>query len=207
MNFQDLVLTDDSLRAVIDTVLSAPPYQWTETEPQLGWLARGWRALVDWIGVLKDNNPAAADVLFWSLIAILVLIFLHGGWIMYQAVLGAAAAEGPAGSPSPVIVRDAAWFQRLADVLAAEGRYPEAMQAAFSALVLRLDARGILRYHPSKTAREYAREARLAEDSRARLEDSVRQLYAHAYAGRPGSAGQYRDWQRQLGGEWHAALG
>lgn len=190
---------------MIDTVLSAPAYQWTETEPRLSFLARWWRALVDWVGQFRESNPAAADLLFWSLVVVLVLIFVHGGWIMYQTVRGASAAEGRVGGSSQLAVRDERWFQRLADRLAGEGRFPEAMQAAFTALVLRLDARGMLRYHPGKTPREYAREARLAGDGPAHLEEAVRQLYAHAYAGIPSNQEQYRAWLLNTQRDWHAA--
>ena len=40
------------------------------------------------------------------------------------------------------------------------------MQADFLALVLELDQRHLVRFHPSKTPREYSTEARLAEPSR-----------------------------------------
>jgi hypothetical protein len=192
---------------VLDTVLSAPAYQWTETEPRLSWLARWWRTLVDSLGRFRDANPTAADILFWSLVAILVVIFVHGGWIMYQTVRGATAAEGKSGSISPLAIRDERWFQRLAEQLAAQGRFAEAMQAAFTALALKLESRGVLRYHPSKTPREYAREARLVESSRAELQEAVAQLYAHAYAGQRCSPQQYQTWLLSLNREWHAAQG
>jgi hypothetical protein len=190
---------------VLDTVLSAPAYQWTETEPRLDWLARWWRTLVDWLGRFRESNPTAADLIFWGLVAVLVVIFVHGGWIMYRTVRGATAAEGRAGGVSPVAIRDERWFQRLADTLASQGRFAEAMQAAFAALMLRLDAKGLLRYHPAKTPREYASEARLTEDSLASLKQSVGELYAHAYAGRPSSPEQYQTWLRGLWRDWHAA--
>jgi hypothetical protein len=207
VTFQSLALPDDSLRAVLDTVLSASAYQWTETEPRLSWLARWWHTLVDWLGRFSANNPTAAEILFWSLAALLVVIFVHGGWIMYRTVRGATAAEGRAGDSGSIAIRDERWFQRLAEHLAAEGRFAEAMQAAFTALVLRLDAKGILRYHPSKTPREYAREARLAEESRTGLQEAVGQLYAHAYAGRPSGPEQYQAWVLSLKREWHATQG
>ena len=205
MNFQSPLLSDDSLRAVLDTVLSAPAYQWTQTEPRLSWLSRWWRTLVDWLGRFRETNPTTADVLFWSLAVVLVAIFVHGGWIMYRTIQGATAGEEGAGSVTTVAIRDEKWFHRLADTLATQGRFAEAMQAAFTALMLRMDARGILRYHPSKTPREYAREARLAPASLADLRASVGELYDHAYAGRPSGPEQYRAWLRGLEREWHVA--
>jgi hypothetical protein len=190
---------------VIDTVLQAPEYHWSQTSPRLSWLGRWWMALTDWLDRLQESNPVAARLLFWGLVVILVAIFVHGGWIMYQTIKAASAAEGAAADAIPIAIRDERWYLRLAERLAAEGRYAEAMQAAFTGLVLRLDARGILRYHPSKTPREYAREARLLEDSRQGLQESVGTLYACAYAGRPCGPEQYRDWLSGLKREWHAA--
>jgi hypothetical protein len=205
--FQTPVPTDDSLRAVVDTVLSAAPYQWTETTPRLSWITRWWYALLDWVARLQENNPTAAELLFWSLVVVLVAILVHGGWIMYQTLRGGSAREGPAGTVRSVEIQDDRFYQRLADTLAEQGRFAEAMQAAFTSLVLRLDAKGVLRYHPSKTPREYAGEARLDESSRGRLRDSVARLYACAYAGAPCGPSQYQDWMLNLRHEWHAAPG
>jgi hypothetical protein len=161
--------------------------------------------MVDWLGRFRESNPTAADLIFWALVALLVVIFVHGGWIMYRTVRGATAAEGRGSGVSPVAIRDEGWFQRLADTLASQGHFAEAMQAAFVALMLRLDATGVVRYHPAKTPREYAKEARLADDAIASLKESVGDLYAHAYAGRPCSPEQYQTWLRGLRRDWHAA--
>jgi hypothetical protein len=165
VNFQNPLLTDDSLRAVLDTVLSAPAYQWTATEPRLSWLSRWWHTLVDWLHQFRESNPTTADLIFWSLAVVLVVIFVHGGWIMYHTVRGATAAEGRRGPVQSGVIHDERWFQDLADTLAGQGHFAEAMQAAFAGLMLRLDTKGILRYHPSKTPREYTREARLSGES------------------------------------------
>ena len=54
------------------------------------------------------------------------------------------------------------WYYREADRAAAEGRINEALQLAFVGLALTLEAQGLLRYHPSKTPAECAREADLS---------------------------------------------
>ena len=205
MNFQNPLLSDDSLRTVLDTVLSAPAYQWTQTEPRLSWISRWWRTLVDWLRHFRETNPTTADILFWTLALILVLIFVHGGWIMYRTIQGATAADGRGASATTAAIRDDKWYHRLADALAAQGRFAEAMQAAFTGLMLRMDARGILRFHPSKTPREYTREARLAPESLDHLRAAVGELYDYAYAGRPSGLEQYRHWRAGLDREWHVA--
>lgn len=205
MIFQSPAPSDDSLRAVVDTVLSRPEFQWEQAEAQTNWLLLLYRSLVSWLHGLRMESPGLFSLLVWSLIAVLLLILLHAGWVMYRTVRGAAASRSGGIEPSRIQVRDARWYQQQADRLAASGHFAEAMQAAFMSLVLRLDARELLRYHPSKTPQEYAREVKLREDEKSRLRESVRTLYACAYAGAPCTAMTYREWLGTLGGEWHAA--
>jgi hypothetical protein len=202
--FQNPALSDDSLRAVVHTVLTAPDYQWTDPSTRLSLLARWWAAVGDWLNRLQQSNPLAMELLLWGLVAVLVAIFVHGGWIMYQTVHRAGAPPSEGSTEALSSIRDERWYQRRAEELAAQGRFAEAMQAAFTALMLHLDTRGILRFHPSKTPREYAREAKLGEDLRAILAGAVGTLYACAYAGRVCGADQYREWLLVLKREWHA---
>jgi hypothetical protein len=83
----------------------------------------------------------------------------------------------------------------------------DALQLAFVGLALTLDARGLLRYHPSKTPAECVRDARLAGDDRERLRELVRSLYAHAFGGRPCGSEEYRRWRGVIAGPWHAPAG
>lgn len=205
MNFQSPAISDDSLRAVIDTVLNRSEFGWDQPAQRTNWLLNLFRNLVTWLESLRIQNPGLFSLIVWSLLAILLLILLHGGWVMYRTVKGASASGSGDVTTSRALVRESRWYQHQADRLAALGQYADAMQAAFMSLVLRLDARDVLRYHPSKTPREYAREAKLREDEKARLGDSVRALYACAYAGAPCTAMTYREWLGGLGSEWHAA--
>ena len=100
--------------------------------------------------------------------------------------------------------RDAGWYFREADRLAAGARWSEAMRLAFQGVALRLEASGAIRYHPSKTPGELAREARLAGPDRARLRELVSGLYRHVFAGAPCDAEEWRRWRADAGGEWHA---
>ncbi|MEO8201623.1 MAG: DUF4129 domain-containing protein [Gemmatimonadota bacterium] len=189
---------------MLGTVLRSPEYQWADVHPHLGFLARWWNALTEWLGRMVESNPGATEFIFWSLIAVLLVIFAHGGWIMYRTIRYAGAPAQGAGQPSASNIRDERWYLRRADSLANEGHFAEAMQAAFTALVLRLDARGIVRFHPSKTPQEYAREAKLATESRHGLQAAVGVLYSCAYAGRSCGPQQYQEWLLGLRQEWHA---
>jgi hypothetical protein len=64
--------------------------------------------------------------------------------------------------------------------------------------MLRWDGQGLLRFHPGKTPREYAAEARLPGEAGTRLRAAVAQLYACVYAGQRCGKEDYRAWIRQL---------
>lgn len=197
--------TADSLRAVLDSVFAAPAYQWTERPHPLGFLDEWWRALGEWLGRLEGNHPEVFHLLFWLLNLVLVGILLHGAWIMVRVVRAARAPASPAGEPAAPPPRGPDWYRREADRLAALGRYAEAMQHDFLALVLELDARQVVRFHPSKTPNEYAREARLPDEARGLLTELVREVYAVAFARRPCGPADYEAWRARLGGGYRAA--
>lgn len=172
-------LTPDSLRAIVDSVFAAPIYRW-ETVPAEGPLARLWRALQLWLYQLQRDNPNAMRALFWILVAALALVLAHAAWVAWHTVRR-ASAEGERGGGRAPVVRDAAWFDAEANRLAAQGRFAEAMQADFIRLMLELDARQVVRFHPSKTPAEFAREAPAGE-TRDALTALVQTLYQFAFA-------------------------
>ena len=204
MNFHSPQVADDSLRAVIHAVLNRPEYGWDQPARHPSWLLQLFQNFAGWLDSLRTQSPALFSLFVWGLLAVLLLILVHGGWVMYRTVRGASASGSREPAPSRVAVRDARWYQKQADRLAELGHYADAMQAAFIGLVLRLDARELLRYHPSKTPREYAREANLQTQEKSRLGESVRALYACVYAGAPCTAITYREWLVDLEREWHA---
>jgi Domain of unknown function (DUF4129) len=193
----------DSLRAALDSVFAQPAYRWIERPAPLRWLALWWHRLGDWLAALQAGDPFLFRVLAIGLVVVLVLVFLHALWVVLRTVRAASAAEAR-GAPGAIVVRrDAAWHLAEGDRLAVAGRYVDALQHAFLALALVLDGRGVVRFHPSKTPGEYAREARLPADERTRLRTLVGQLYAGAFGGAPVGAEDYRRWRDALT-EWHA---
>ncbi len=197
----------DSLQAVLDSVFAGPAYQWTERRHPLGFLRDWWQDLGEWLGRLQDRHPDLFQLLFWVLVGLLVGIVLHGAWILYRAVRVANAPRERTRGPVTPPPRDAAWYRQEAERLAGLGRYAEAMHHDFLALVLELDSRRALRFHPSKTPGEYAREARLPDEDRGVLQGVVRDLYAVAFARRPWGPGEYRAWRARLAGGIHAPAG
>jgi hypothetical protein len=124
---------------------------------------------------------------------------------MAQTLRAAGApGEGDAAQAAPE-VRGAAWFRREAQRLAREGRYPEAMQADFLGLVLELDQRRLLRFHPSKTPNEYTSEVRLAEPARSAFCDLVHTLYGYAFAREPCGPGDFAAWRERTAPDRYAA--
>ena len=195
----------DSLRTVLDTVFAAPPYRWVEQEHPFGWIERAWLALVDFLERLRAADPLVFRIGLAALILLLVAVLAHASWILLRTMRHAVTRNIEERTARTSERRDAAWFEREADRLAAAGRHVEALQAAFAGLTLRLEEIGAVRCDPSRTPREYAREARLADGDRRRLQDLVTALYRHAFGGEPLPADEYRRWRANAAGEWHGA--
>jgi hypothetical protein len=105
-------------------------------------------------------------------------------------------------APEP---RDAAWYARQADRYAGERRFAEAIQAAWHALVLELDTRGLVRYRSAKTPGEYAGERTLTPADRERLSGLVVDLYRFVFGREPCTEREYHAWRSLAAGDWHAA--
>lgn len=202
---QGAAVSADSLRAVLDSVFAASAYDWVEREHPFGWIERSWFALVDFIERLRTSNPLLFRIGLAALIVVLLAILAHASWIMLKTMRHAVASEARATTERTAVRRDAEWFEREADRLADAGRYPDALQAAFTALALRLEQLGAVRFDPSRTPREYARDARLAPGDRRRLQELVTTLYRHAFGGEPLDDRGYRRWRANAAEAWHGA--
>ena len=197
------MIPSDSLRAALDAVFRSPAYEWSE-EPRGPLLLRHWwLRLREWLEALQSGHPTLFLALVIALCVVLAAILVHGLVVMALTVRGAGARGGPPAA-TPVTRRTPAWYFREADALAEHGQFAEAMQAGFTGLALQPDERGVLRFHPSKTPAEYAREARLAPPDRDALRALVGSLYAVVFGGAPVGAEDYRRWRAAGGVEWHA---
>ena len=191
-------------RAVLDSVFSAPTYRWASQPSATRLLRRWWERLAEWLQTLQSDNPELFRYLVMGLLLALILIFLHAGYLIWQTMRGSARAPGSSPTSAPPVPRDAEWYEREADRAAADGRRMEALQLAFVALALRLESRGLLRSHASKTPAECAGEARLPQSDRDRMRQMVRALYGYVFGGRPCSAEDYRQWREMATSLWHA---
>ncbi len=195
----------DSLRAALDSVFAGPAYRWVDQPHPLAFLGRWWQRLIDWLTGLQVLHPDLFLVLMSGLVVVLVAIFVHAVWVLVMTMRAARAPLLEGGGATPAARRGAAWYRAEADRLALAGRYADAVQADFLALVLELDARQVVRYHPSKTPNEYSYESGLAGERRNAFRDLVRLLYGYAFAGRPCGPADFAAWRLQAVPERYAA--
>jgi hypothetical protein len=182
----------DSVRRAVHEVFARPEYDWVEMVRR-HWLRDLWWGLRDWLARLSTQHPTGARLLFWGALVLLIALLFHIGltvWRIYRATVAPARAPAPGGARG---LDDASGHLARADALARAGHYSEALAHRFIALVLELDRRQALVFHPAKTPAEYAREARLGDSGRASLAELVGRLYRHVFGAEPVDAAGYRD--------------
>ena len=184
----------DSLRAALREVFARPEYRWNERPDPWGWILAVWYRLLDWLDAVQRGHPAGFKVLLALSALVLVGLLAHMGYVVWRITRPTARtpAGGAGGIGGPVLA-DARAQRVRAEELARAGRYAEALAHRFVALVLDLERRRALAFHPSKTPAEYVGEARLDAAGRASLAELVARLYRHLFGGVPCDAGGYRE--------------
>jgi hypothetical protein len=147
------------VREVFEQVLADPDFQYAGTSPIIGWFRAAAQWIEDflsrWIPVLGDTE---ARILSWFLLVAVVggMIYLivrrfsdRGPSVRRPALVGGSPAQRP---------RDASDWMAWAAEAARAGRLRDAATGLYQATVLRLDARGALRYREWKTPGDYALE-------------------------------------------------
>ncbi len=198
---------DGRLRAVLDSVFTAPAYHWSKHPDPWQWVRDWLYRIVDWLLALRTEHPASFKLVLAAAGIVFVAILVHAGCILWRTIGRATGADASTHETAQADARDAEWHFRQADAAAAAGRYREALRLVFAGVVLRLDALGTVHRTAGKTPAEYAREARLAGEDRARLGELVSALYRHLYAGVPCGPEDYARWRGSARGSWHAAAG
>lgn len=199
-----MIQSADSLRAALDSVFAGPAYRWTERPDPLAFIGRWPTALREWLESLRASHPLAFKLVLAVVVLLALGVLLHAAWV-FAATLRESRAAGGGPVAASGERRDRAWHQQEAERLAATGRYTEAVQQEFLALVLALDARALLRFHPSKTPAEYSREARLSAEAGAEFRELTRALYGYAFARRPCGPEEYAGWRARAAPERYAA--
>lgn len=185
MSIQASVPLSDSLRVVLREVFRAPEYEWDVPRHPLQFLIDLWERSYSWLRALEADHPGAYYVLIGTLSAVLIAILVHFGYLMSRALRSKAAARESPAMVVPSELYGPDWYIVEARRLAGRGLYAAALSHRFRALVLQLDRRRVVRFHPSKTPAEYALEAELGEALRRELADLVMDLYRHLFGGVP----------------------
>lgn len=186
----------DSVRAALREVFAAREYDWTERRGVFTWIREQYLRLLDWFAGLEQAQPVLYYFLLIVMVLVLLAILVHLAYVLTRAL---RYREKPVaeGRPAPAAARDAAWYAAEARRLAAAGRYADAIGHRFLGLVLELERRKIVTFHPSKTPAEYATEARLDVDSRYAFRDLVRRLYSYLFGGLPAGDDVWLDFERR----------
>ncbi len=184
----------DSLRRAVTEVFARPEYRWT-TGPGglLQWLGEQAARLLDWLGRLQEGHPAAFQLLMVGLTVVLVGLLMHMGYVVWRITRPTARTPADAAAEGAPRRHDARAHRARAEELSRAGRYAEALAYRFVAVVLDLDGREVVKFHPSKTPAEYVGEARLDPSGRASLADLVARLYRHLFGAVPCDERAYRE--------------
>jgi hypothetical protein len=182
-----------AVRRALDEVYALPEFAPRSLPGPLQWLADRWGEARAWLAEMLERlgvQDAAAPLLFWGMIALLgvaaLVILAHfagvgrGAWRARER--RGRAADAGAGTTLP---RGAAEWEAEARRAAAEGRLRDAALALYQALLLRLDARGDVRYDPAKTPGDYRLETRAKPEAARVLDAFLRAFEPVAFGGRP----------------------
>jgi len=166
-------------------VFARPEYRWVSGRSPLQWLFELVGRVLDWLGRTQENHPAAFKLLVAVLSLALIAMLAHMAYVVWRVTRPTARTPTPGGAVGGLRLEDARAHRERADALARAGRYTEALAHRFVAVVLDLDAREAIKFHPSKTPAEYVGEARLDPSGRASLADLVGRLYRHVFGAVP----------------------
>ncbi|HKV74638.1 MAG TPA: DUF4129 domain-containing protein [Gemmatimonadales bacterium] len=179
-----LQVPPDSLRTAIRRVFADPAYRWVRPQDPFAFLKRWVKLFVDWFFRVSDAHPLFGYAIVMALLAVLLLILVHGAFIIIRTIRKAAPAAGAGPRVRIAEKRDAAWHRRASERLMREGKFAEALMEEFWALIAELESRKLVRFQAAKTPGEYLLEAGLAPDDRSALGRLVERLYALVFAGR-----------------------
>jgi hypothetical protein len=172
----------DSIRAALDEVFARPEFDWQDPAEAFGFLGELLGRLLEWLAGLEGPHPLVYWLLRAAIVAVLVAVLVYLGLAIWRTLRPreVSQAGGPVRSARP---RDARWYLAEAARLRSAGRYAEALAHRFVALLLDLDRRKALNFHPSKTPGEYRHELELEPEGQIAFGDLVLTLYRHLFGG------------------------
>ena len=149
------------VRAEIKQILASGEYQLEKQErKEPSWLERVLRAVGNVLsGRVFANLPALASFgIVAGLLALLGLIVYHVLTILRPALRRPAAATSARFVPDELLDKKPTDLRKLAGQHAARGDYRAALRWAYLALLVALDACGLIHYDQRKTNWEYLRQ-------------------------------------------------
>lgn len=192
--------TEAEVRAALERVYARP-----ELAPRAPGLFDGVRAAIgrllrrvgEWFGGFGDLR-GDSPIVYWLVMGTLIALGLAIiAYFIRNTLLRLGeqdAAPRPARAPPGAIdarARTAAEWEEEARRAAAAGRYRDAAVALYQALLLRLEASGVLRYDPAKTPGDYRREARKTPQAAGALTSFLRGFEPVVFGGRALDAAGY----------------
>lgn len=182
----------DSVTRAVEEVFARPAYRWA-TQPSLqDWASDRVRGLLNWLAHFEQTSPGLFKLFLAALVLLLVALLVHIGYVLWRILRGTQAAAASTAHPAASRALTAAAHLARADELALAGSWPEALGHRFLSLLVELDGRRVLRFHPSKTPAEYLHEAKLEGGGREALADLVSRLYRHVFGAAPCDLAAYR---------------
>ncbi|HEX4573741.1 MAG TPA: DUF4129 domain-containing protein [Gemmatimonadales bacterium] len=183
----------DSLREAIREVFARADYRWATGRSPLEWLFELVARLLGWLRRTQESHPDAFRWLLVGLSVLLVALLAHMSYVVWRIARPTVRTPTAGDAPAGLLLEDARAHRTRADELARAGRYAEALAHRFVAVLLDLDRRQAVKFHPSKTPAEYLDEARLDPTGRTALADLVAQLYRHVFGAVPCDERSYRE--------------
>ena len=187
---------EDVARA-LDAVYTRPEFAPVSVSPLFRWLDTVRTRIGELFADLFRAAGADERLARHIVIGILIVAGTALGVSLVRTALAAwRARERSNGRPSTPVTAatdraDADTWEARSRSAAAAGRWREAVLALYPALVLRLDAAGLLLYDPSKTPGDYRREARREPVAMRVLEAFLPRFEPVAFGGRPADAATY----------------
>ncbi len=179
----------EAIRAALDHIYRRPEFLRAERTTLWERVAR-WAA--EWLRSVELSVPWITDV-FLALLAALALFLLVRislGLVRLLRSRRAATAEARAAREAPIAPED---WRRLAQEAAARGDYLAAVRALYRYAVASLDARGVVRFHESKTGGDYLQECRGSPELAAGFARFLSIVERVVFGGRPCAPPLYRE--------------
>ncbi len=179
--------TPEAIREALEEIFTAPEYQWNRPRSLFDVVGEWLSSISEVLQRLHATHPLGYYVLVGLLTAVLLAVLTHFAYVLWQVIRPQPTPAIQRLDNSPAS-RGAAWYLQRAHRLMQAGRYAEALGSRFRSLLLTLDRRRIVDFHPSKTPREYLAEIRLDPDGQSIFVSLVRELYRHLFGAVPCTA-------------------